>query len=116
MKQLSPSEKTTPAYMSKFFEENFLNHRQKTYHVKLFVKRSLGILVRIALVFSRRGFDIESLAFNCSEYANTGEVTLVFQGDAEQLKGVLGELKKLVAVESVHYFEKPKFKGIQNGF
>lgn len=60
-----------------------------------------GVLMRVAGMFSRRGFNIESLAVGVTEVADCSRITAVMQGDAATVKQVIKQLEKLVEVKAV---------------
>lgn len=60
-----------------------------------------GVLMRVAGMFSRRGFNIESLAVGVTETADCSRITAVMQGDAATVKQVVKQLEKLVEVKAV---------------
>ncbi len=74
--------------------------------ISLLVRNKPGVLVRIALVFSRRGFNIESLvvspAISVPEYpAQPGEfsrMTITCSGDPDNLEQIVRQLEKLIDV------------------
>lgn len=76
--------------------------------IALLVRNKPGVLVRIALVFSRRGFNIESLvvspAFDAEiegYKASMGEfsrMTITCSGDPENLEQIVKQLEKLIDV------------------
>jgi len=57
-----------------------------------------GVLARIAGLFSRRGFNIESLAVGPTESPGVSRITLVVAVDALPLEQVTKQLNKLVNV------------------
>lgn len=66
--------------------------------ISLFVNNKPGVLVRVALVFSRRGFNIESLVVSPSAEGRFSRMTITCSGDAEVLEQVVKQLAKLVDV------------------
>lgn len=68
-----------------------------------------GVLVRIALVFSRRGYNIASLAVSPGGTAGFARMTIVSHGDPENVDQILKQLAKLVDVVFVtdHRGETP---------
>ncbi len=76
--------------------------------ISLLVRNKPGVLVRIALVFSRRGYNIDSLvvspAFDAeiAGYKSTaGEfsrMTITCSGDPENLEQIVKQLEKLIDV------------------
>ena len=74
--------------------------------ISLLVRNKPGVLVRVALVFSRRGYNIESLivstALSVPEYnAAPGEfsrMTITCSGDPQTLEQIIKQLEKLIDV------------------
>lgn len=60
-----------------------------------------GVLMRVVGMFSRRGFNIESLAVGVTEVTDCSRITAVMQGDAATVKQVVKQLEKLVEVKAV---------------
>jgi acetolactate synthase regulatory subunit len=79
----------------------FLNEGDGVHTLTLLVKRELGILARIALVFSRRGLDVAELSYAKATLDGHQQVRLAFQGDAAQLARVSADLRKLIDVVEV---------------
>ncbi len=57
-----------------------------------------GVLSRVARLFSRRGFNIDSLSVGSSERKNISRMTIVVTGDEETLEQVTKQLHKLIEV------------------
>ncbi len=57
-----------------------------------------GVLNRIASLFRRRGFNIESIAVGHSELPNLSRVTIVVDGTTTQIEQVRKQLDKVVDV------------------
>lgn len=66
--------------------------------ISLYVANKPGVLNRIALVFSRRGYNIDSLVVSESQDPNFSQMNIVASGDAETLEQILKQLNKLVDV------------------
>ncbi len=66
--------------------------------ISLFVNNKPGVLVRVALVFSRRGFNIESLVVSPAAEGRFSRMTITCSGLAEDLEQVVKQLAKLVDV------------------
>lgn len=60
-----------------------------------------GVLNRVASLFRRRGFNIDSLAVGHSETEGISRMTVVVQGDDKTLEQVAKQLHKLVNVTKV---------------
>ncbi len=66
--------------------------------VAILVENKSGVLTRVAGLFSRRGFNIESLAVGVTENADTSRMTIVVSGDDNVLEQVMKQLNKLIDV------------------
>jgi len=66
--------------------------------IGLLVNDRPGVLVRIAPVFSRRGYNIESLVVSPANVADTSRMTITSSGPEEVLHQILLQLNKLVNV------------------
>ena len=60
-----------------------------------------GVLNRVAGLFRRRNFNIESLAVGHSETAGISRMTFVVEGDNRELRQVQTQLAKLINVTAV---------------
>ena len=72
--------------------------------ISMLVRNKPGVLVRIALVFSRRGYNIESLVVSTD--VTNGEfsrMTITCSGDPETLEQIIKQVTKLIDV--VHAFD-----------
>jgi len=66
--------------------------------ISVFVNNKPGVLVRVALVFSRRGFNIESLVVSPASEGRFSRMTITCSGHPEDLEQVVKQLAKLVDV------------------
>jgi acetolactate synthase-1/3 small subunit len=66
--------------------------------ISLFVNNTPGVLVRVALVFSRRGFNIESLVVSPGAEGRFSRMTITCSGEPEVLEQIIKQLAKLVDV------------------
>ncbi len=66
--------------------------------ISLFVNNKPGVLVRVALVFSRRAFNIESLVVSPAAEGRFSRMTITCSGAREDLDQVVKQLAKLVDV------------------
>src|SRR6266404_1461706 len=72
--------------------------------LSILVRNKPGVLVRVALIFSRRGYNIESLVV--SPEASDGQMsrmTITCSGDPETLEQIIKQVTKLIDV--VHAFD-----------
>ena len=72
--------------------------------ISILVRNKPGVLVRVALVFSRRGYNIESLVVS-ADVANGqfSRMTITCSGAPEALEQIIRQLTKLIDV--VHAFD-----------
>ena len=66
--------------------------------ISLLVRDAPGVLVRVAMVFSRRGYNIESLVVSPSAEAGFSRMTVTCSGDVAILEQMIRQLSKLVDV------------------
>ena len=69
--------------------------------LSVLVENKPGVLARIAALFSRRGFNIDSLAVGPTEHPEISRMTVVVDVDALPLEQVTKQLNKLVEVIKV---------------
>jgi acetolactate synthase-1/3 small subunit len=62
------------------------------------VKDHPGVLARVASLFTRRGFNIESLAVGYTEETGISRMTIVVEGDERVLEQITKQLNKLIDV------------------
>ena len=72
--------------------------RPPLHTISLFVNNKPGVLVRTALVFSRRGFNIESLVVSAGAEGRFSRMTIVCSGNSDDLDQIIKQLAKLVDV------------------
>jgi len=66
--------------------------------LSVLVENKPGVLARVAGLFSRRGFNIDSLAVGPTEHADVSRMTIVVSVDDLPLEQVTKQLNKLVNV------------------
>ena len=69
--------------------------------ISILVENQAGVLARIAGLFARRAYNIDSLAVGVTEDTAISRVTLVVDGDEYILEQVLKQLNKLIDVIKV---------------
>jgi len=70
----------------------------KKHTISLYVNNKPGVLIRIALVFARRGYNIDSLVVSEAHDPDFSHMNLVASGDERTLDQILKQLNKLVDV------------------
>jgi acetolactate synthase I/III small subunit len=73
----------------------------KPHTLSILVENRAGVLSRVTGLFSRRGFNIESLAVGTCEEPGTSRITIVCIGDDAQIEQVMKQLNKLIDVIKV---------------
>ena len=66
--------------------------------ISLYVHNRPGVLVRVALVFARRGYNIESLVVSPAARGDFSRMTITSRGDPATLEQMIRQLAKLVDV------------------
>lgn len=75
---------------------------KKVRHVlSILVKNQPRVLMRVTGMFSRRGFNIDSLAVGITERPEFSRITISMYGDSSIIKQVQKQLAKLVEVEGI---------------
>ena len=69
-----------------------------THTLSVLVENKPGVLARIAGLFARRGFNIESLAVGPTEYDEVSRMTIVVNVEENPLEQVTKQLNKLIIV------------------
>ena len=78
------------------------------YVLSVLVENHAGVLSRVSGLFSRRGFNIDSLTV-CETYkSEQSRMTIVVQGDEYILEQIEKQLSKLVEVISISHCRKEK--------
>jgi acetolactate synthase-1/3 small subunit len=67
----------------------------------ILVENKSGVLSRVASLFSRRGYNIDSLAVGVTEDPEVSRITIVVHGDDHVLEQVTKQLNKLIDVIKV---------------
>jgi acetolactate synthase I/III small subunit len=69
--------------------------------ISVLVEDEAGVLTRIAGLFARRGFNIESLAVGPAEQVGVSRITMVVPGDEKVVEQLIKQLYKLISVLKV---------------
>jgi acetolactate synthase I/III small subunit len=76
--------------------------------LSVLVENKPGVLARIAGLFSRRGFNIDSLAVGPTEHADISRMTIVVNVEESPLEQVTKQLNKLVEVIKIVELDQPQ--------
>ncbi|MBM4240495.1 MAG: acetolactate synthase small subunit [Euryarchaeota archaeon] len=74
---------------------------QRTHIISALVLHKPGVLQRIAGLFTRRGFNIDSITVGTSEHADIARITIIAKGDERVLEQITKQLNKLIDVIKV---------------
>jgi acetolactate synthase-1/3 small subunit len=74
--------------------------------LSILVENKPGVLTRVAGLFARRGFNIESLAVGLSEDARLSRITIVIDGDEHPVDQVTKQLHKLINVLKIRDLDR----------
>ncbi|MCP1716176.1 acetolactate synthase-1/3 small subunit [Methanocalculus alkaliphilus] len=80
----------------------------KIHTLSILVENRAGVLSRVSGMFSRRGFNIESLAVGTCEQPEMSRITITVRGDdtvIEQVKKQLNKLIDVIKVSDITYRE-----------
>lgn len=69
--------------------------------LSLLVENTAGVLSRVSGLFSRRGYNIDSLTVGVTEDPNLSRMTVVVNGDARIIKQIRNQLQKLEDVVEI---------------
>jgi len=77
----------------------------KKYVLSVLVENHAGVLSRVSGLFSRRGYNIDSLTVGETHHPGRSRMTIVVQGDDTILEQITKQLAKLVEVISIQHCE-----------
>ena len=69
--------------------------------ISILVRNESGVLVRVASMFSRREFNIDSLSVGVTQSSEFSRITIVMQGDESRVVQMMKQLEKLPDVSAV---------------
>lgn len=72
--------------------------------ISILVENHAGVLARVAGLFARRAYNIDSLAVGVTADENVSRITIVADGDDYTLEQILKQLNKLIDVIKVRSF------------
>ncbi|HCM26431.1 MAG: acetolactate synthase small subunit [Treponema sp. GWB1_62_6] len=75
-----------------------MSHKAERHSISLLVSNKPGVLIRVALVFSRRGYNLDSVVVSPSHQSGFSRMNLTASGDKEILVQIIRQLDKLVDV------------------
>lgn len=79
------------------------------YTISVLVENHFGVLSKVSGLFSRRGFNIDSLAVGITEDPSISRITIVVNGDEHTVEQVEKQLNKIIPVIKVKCFKANEF-------
>ena len=73
--------------------------------LSVFVDNTSGVLNRVAGLFSRRGYNIDSLTVGVTQDPRYSRMTIVVSGDDDIIEQIIKQIEKLVDVNKVEVLE-----------
>jgi len=74
---------------------------ENSHTLSILVENHYGVLTRVAALFARRGYNIDSLAVGMTEDPSVSRMTIVVYGDNAVIEQVIKQLYKLIEVIKV---------------
>ena len=75
----------------------------KRHTLSVLVENSPGILSQVTRLFSRKGYNIESMAMGTTDTPTASRITIEVMGDDQQIRQIINQLQKLFCVYSVQW-------------
>ncbi len=86
-----------------------------THTLDVLVENSPGVLARVAGLFARRGYNIDSLVVGPTENLQISRMTIVVSVDGHALEQVIAQLDKLINVIHIEEILESGVKSPQKG-
>lgn len=77
----------------------------KRHTLSVLVDNSAGVLSQVSRLFSRKGYNIESLAVGTTNQPDVSRITIEVMGDDLQIKQIINQLQKQFPVYSVQLLD-----------
>lgn len=82
----------------------------KRFIIAVYVENKTGVLTRVTGMFTRRGFNIDTLTVGETERKEYSRITISMQGDEFVREQIVNQLKKLYVVKRVEVLEEDSIK------
>jgi acetolactate synthase-1/3 small subunit len=79
---------------------------KKAYTLAILVRDDPGVMSQVARLFSRKGYNIESIACGETDRPGISRITIVIQGDELMVSQIAGQCRKLIPVLSVKILDE----------
>ena len=74
--------------------------------IAVYVDNKAGVLTRVSAMFTRRGFNIDTLTVGETERKEYSRITITIDGDEYEKEQIINQLKKLYVVKKVETLEE----------
>ena len=74
--------------------------------ISIFVENQANVLTRVASLFGRRGFNIDSLTVSTTNDPEISRITVVFNGNEQSLAQIITQTRKREVVKDIFLLEK----------
>ena len=91
-----------------------LNEHKENFTVGVIVSNHFGVLNRVAGLYAKRGYNIDSLAVGETENPRYSRMTIVSTGDDYMKEQVVAQLRKLHDVKLVVLFDKENTVSVEH--
>ena len=82
----------------------------KSFIIAVYVDNKAGVLTRVTGMFTRRGFNIDSLTVGETERSEYSRITISMRGDDNIKEQLINQLKKLYVVKRIEVLEDEPIK------
>ena len=81
-----------------------------TFIIAVYVENKTGVLTRVTGMFTRRGFNIDTLTVGETERSEYSRITISMKGDENVKEQLVNQLKKLYVVKRIEVLEDEPIK------
>ena len=79
---------------------------ERKFIIAVYVENKSGVLTRVTGMFTRRGFNIDTLTVGATEREEFSRITICMRGDEYEQEQMIHQLKKLLVVKKVEVIEE----------
>ena len=83
-----------------------MNKEQKLYTLSILVEDIPGVLSQVARLFSRKGYNIESIVSGETDRPNVTRITIVLLADELMIDQIAAQCRKLICVQAVKILDE----------
>lgn len=83
---------------------------ENNFVIAVYVDNKAGVLTRVTSMFTRRGFNIDTLTVGETEHSEYSRITISMRGDDYVKAQMIDQLKKLLVVKKVEVLEEEPIK------